>query len=215
MMQFRSVKGWLASYLAAHAAVGGFRVVGYNDSEIDASQLRGTNRLVQVFVKSGQFPKAGSFHGPVIHDVSMGVELLTAASASVDLTVLNDPDAEAGDIAAALAASHKAAKLADDDFDDLFEVVYQLLMANDQEDLGFPGEVANRWAASWTKGMPLTRGANVIISGTIEFSFRVAEDLLGVFPVVPTAGEAVRVAIDASANEDGTPQPGSAVLAGG
>ncbi len=216
MMQFRMVKAWLVAYLASHATAGKFRVVGYGDTDIDASRLRNPNRLVQVFAKSGDFPvKASAFTGPSAHDVSLTVELLTAASSSVDLSALSDPNATPGDIAAALAASQKAAQLADDDADEFVEVIYQLLMANDQQDLGYPGEVAGRWVSNWKKGSPLNRGENVILPCTIDFGFRVEEAFTGVDVLTPEPGEAVRVAINASADETGTPQEGSAVLAGG
>ncbi len=149
------------------------------------------------------------------HKVDVSVELLTACPAAVDLTVLDNPAATSVQIAAALAASQKATARADDDFDEFFETVYGLLMANDQLDLGHPGEVGGRWVSDWKKGSPLNRGENIIIPGSINFSFRVAEDLLGSTPTVPTADEAVSIAINASANDVGTPQEGSAVLAGG
>jgi hypothetical protein len=129
--------------------------------------------------------------------------------------VLNDPAAKASDIANALVEAQKAAELADTDYDELREVVIGLLMNNEVEDLGYPGEVGNRWVNGWSKGNPMNRGANVIISGTIDFGFRVLEELAGLYPVQPTENEAVRVAINCSADEDGTPQEGSAVLAGG
>jgi hypothetical protein len=147
--------------------------------------------------------------------VTCSVELLTACSASVDLTVLNDPTATAGQIAAALAASQKAASIADDDFDEFFDTVYNLLMDNEQQDLGHAGEVGSRWVKGWKKGSPLNRGATVVIPGTIEFGFRVTEQITGAAVVVPTTDQAVRVAINASADEAGTPQTGSRVLAGG
>lgn len=215
-MQFRTIKAWLVGYLGAHAAAGGFRIVGYNDASIGATQLIGANRLLQIFVSGGDIPaKSSPKSGPVVHDVAVSVELLTACAASVDLTVLNDPTATAGDIAAALAASQKAASLADDDWDQFFDVVFNLLMANDQQDLGHKGEVGSRWVKGWRKGNPMNRGATVIIPGTIDFSFKVTEELTGCAVVVPTTDQAVRVAINASADETGTPQEGSAVLAGG
>lgn len=216
MMMFRHVKDWIVDYLGRNASRNGFRVVGFNDSDIDASQLRGTSRLVQVFVRSGEMPaKSSPFVGPVVHDVSVAVELLTACASSVDLSVLESETATPAQIATALAASQKAAQLADEDFDELFEVVYRLLMANDVQDLGYPGEVSRRWSPSWKKAAPLNRGESVIIAGSIEFGFQVSESLTGLYPVTPTADGAIRVAINASANEGGTPQEGSAVLAGG
>jgi hypothetical protein len=216
MMSFRDIKGWVVDYLGGKATSLGYRVIGYNDSGIDASELRGSNRLVQVFVKSGEFPRQSSaFTGPVTPAVSVAVELLASASASADLSVLDDSGASAAELAAALAASQKAAAMADDSFDELAEIIFQLLMANDQQDLGHEGCVANRWVTGWRKGSPLNRGENVIIPGTIEFGFRCAEELTGVYPVVPTTDSAIRVDINASADTDGTPQEGSAVSAGG
>jgi hypothetical protein len=215
-MQFRTMKAWLVNYLGAHSVAGGFRVVGYADAGIDSAQLKGSNRMLQVFVSGGEIPaKSSAKCGPVVHDVAFSVELLTACASSVDLSVLNDPAATSGEIAAALAASQKAAAIADDDFDEFLDIVFNLLMDNEQQDLGHPGEVASRWIKSWKKGSPLNRGEHVILPGTIDFSFRVSEEITGCAVITPTPNQAVRVAINASADEVGTPQEGSAVLAGG
>jgi hypothetical protein len=215
-MQFRTVKAWLVNYLGAHETAGGYRVIGYSDSGIAASELQGSNRLVQIFASGGDLPqKSSAKSGPVVHDVAMSVELLTACAASVDLTVLENPTATPAQIAGALAASQEASSRADEDFDQFFDVVFNLLMDNEQQDLGYPGEVSSRWIKSWKKGTPMPRGEVVVIPGTIEFSFRVTESITGVGVVTPVQGQAVRVAINASADEAGTPQEGSAVLAGG
>jgi hypothetical protein len=215
-MRFRSIKAWLVSYLGTHAAAGGYRVAGYKDDAVAADFLSGANRLVQVFVKSGEIPRdASSFNGPVSHDVTVAVELLTAAKASADLSVLESPTATAGQISSALAATQKATEVADADADEFFDAIYQLLMAADQQDLGFEGEVANRWAGRWHKGAPFMRGEYVIVSVTIEFSFRTFEDLTGETPKAPTTGHLIAATIETTTTEDADPEGGAAVTVGG
>jgi hypothetical protein len=215
-MRFRNIKSWLVSYLGTHATAGGYRVLGYKDDAIDASNLSDSNRLAQVFVKGGDFPKnASAHHGPVMHDVNVSVELLTSATASVDLSVLESETATDGQRAAAIASAEKATALADDDADEFFDTIYQLLMAADQQDLGYPDEVANRWAARWTKGAPIMRGSRVVIPVTIEFGFRTVEDLTGVQGIAPTSGELVTAEIQTTTTEDADPEGGAAVTVGG
>lgn len=215
-MRFRNIKSWLVSYLGAHATAGGYRVLGYKDDAIDASKLSGSDRLVQVFVKGGEFPKnASAHHGPVMHDVNLSVELLTSATASVDLSVLESESATDGQRAAALTAMEKATKAADDDADEFLDIIYQHLMAADQQDLGYPDEVANRWVLRWTKGAPIMRGSRVVIPVTIDFGFRTVEDLTGETPKTPTSGELVTAEIKTTTTEDDDPEGGAAVTVGG
>ncbi len=215
-MRFRDVKAWIVTYLGTHAAAGGYLVLGYKDDAVDATKLADSNRLVQVFAKSGDFPmNASAFHGPVMHDVSVSVELLTACKASADLSVLESESATDGQRAAALTASEKATLLADDDADEFIDTIYQLLMAADQQELGYPEEVANRWVGKWNKGAPIMRGSMVVIPATIDFSFRTVEDLTGVSPVTPTPGEVVSAQVKTTTTEDADPEGGAAVTVGG
>ena len=215
-MRFRDVKAWLVNYLGAHATAGGYRVLGYQDDAIDARKLLDSDRLVQVFVKSGDFQKnASSSHGTVMHDVTVSVEMLTAQTASVDLSVLESESASDVQRAAALTASEKATALADDDADEFIDTIYQHLMDNEQQDLGFEGYVANRWAAKWNKGAPIMKGSTVVIPASIDFSFRCVENITGASPVTPTAGHLIEAEIKTTTTEDADPEGGAAVTVGG
>lgn len=215
-MRFRAVKDWIVDYLAANATAGKFRVLGYRDDAVAASTLVNPDRLVQVFAKSGDFPRnASGYTGPVSHDVSLEIALLTACTSTVDLSVLGSETSTPAQIAAAMMASEKATKRADDDSDEFVDTVFQLLMAADQQEFGLPGHVANRWAASWKKGAPIMRGSTVVIPASLEFSFRVDEDLTGEIPKTPTADELVSAAILVTTDEDADPVGGAAVTVGG
>jgi hypothetical protein len=218
-MRFRNVKSAVEWLLNDYATAGGYRVLGYKDDAIDAEDLAGTRRLVQVFVTGGDFPKDSSFLGPVKHEVTLTIELLTAAKAQVDLSILESESATEAQIIAALAASRKASQLADSDLDEFVDVIFNVLMDNANMNLGIDpavDRVANRWIPNWKKGSPIQRGETVAMSASMELSFRVMEDLSGVIPVTPTVGQAVKSQIKIATDEDGEPGEGLAgVLVGG
>jgi hypothetical protein len=215
-MQFRTVKADLVARLEDNATTYGYRVAGYNDNSIDAAELVGDYRLVQIYAKGGQIPKnTSAVNGPVEHVLNLQVDLLAAAVCSVDLSILESETATDADRASALSASTRAAANADDSADELFEAVFQVLMDNRYRDLEMPGEVADLWVSDWNKGSAIDRGNHVVIPISVTLSIRMMEDLDGSTPKTPVSGEAVTVAINASADTDGTPQEGTAVTAGG
>jgi hypothetical protein len=202
-MMFRTVKDSVVSILGT-AAAGSFRVLGYQDQNLSADQLAGTDRLVQVFYKSGEFPRSASGRGPFAHNVTLQLMLTVSAPASADLTVLDSPAATPGQIAAALAALEPSGKEADDDMDALFDAVYTTLMSGPNLDLGHQYEVTNRWIESFEKTEPLPRGEYAVVGGTAELKFRVSEE-------VPTATKADLdfVSNDLSIKDDGDPKAGT------
>jgi len=182
MKQFRSLKASLIAMLGAQAA-GRFRTIGWPAQEQAAEQITGNNRTVQLYYESSELSSAA--YGQVQHDVLYRVEMAVAADATADLTVLDDEDSTAGERAAALAAVLSSGQAADDAMDELIEIVFDILMAGYNCDLGMgPNVVANRWIRRMEKDQPIVDGELVISTGTIEFSARVAEDILGETPDV-------------------------------
>lgn len=215
-MQFRTIKAALVDRIESQASTLGYRVVGYSENNIDAAQLAGDERLVQCFAKSGRFDRTKSaILGPFHHEVSFRVELLASAVCTVDTSILESETASDADRAAALAASVRAAKNADDSFDELLDAIWSTLMDNRYRDLEMPGEVADMYVSDWEKGASIDRGRHVVVPGRLTLTIAMSEDCSGSTPATPVSGEAVTVAINASANTDGTPQEGTAVTAGG
>ena len=189
-MGFRTIKDAIATLLSDNAVAGGYRVVGYDDDAVDAEYLKDTNRLVQVYAQSGEFPRSGgAMVGSVTHDLTINIDLTTAKAASADLTVLDNPNSSAAEFAAALAAQQNASDLADADIDEFVDYVYQLLMSPVNQDMGLDiGFITNRWIPRWSKGKPMPRGGNVIMTATLDIEMRTSEDLIGETPTVATEG---------------------------
>lgn len=179
-MRFRTLKASIVAILGA-AAAGRFRVVGYKQRGVAAEEIVGQLRTVQVFFTGGKFPKAAGSHlGPVMHDVTIKVDLSAARAAEGDLLALSNPDSTPAEFAAALSSFREAADIADDSLDELGEIVFQILMDGRNLDLGLaPGNVANRWIERIDKGEPSPRGELVVVSGSMDLTCRVAEALLG------------------------------------
>lgn len=214
-MSFRTIKAEIVALLSA-AAAGRYRVIGNHEDAVDASRLAGADRSVQVFNASGEFSKkSGGLAGPVQHDLTVRVELMASAKASADLSVLEDPDSTAGEIAAALASVQTASALADDEIDELIDIVFQVLMDARNRDVGHSTPVANRWISDWRKSAPMVRGEHVAIGAQMDLTYRIDEDVAGDPGVTPTTGEAVDTSITVTNDETGTTQPGAGVIEGG
>lgn len=215
MMNFRTIKGEVAVLLGA-AAAGRYRVVGYKDDAVAAERLKGANRTIQVYNAEGDFSKkSGGISGPVQHDVTLRLELMASAVASVDLSTLEDQTSTAGEIAAALAAMQTASDSADDEIDELVDIVFQVVMDARNRDMGHATPTANRWISSWKKSAPLARGEHVTIAATMDLTYRIDEALVGDPGVTPTSGRAVDTTVKVTTSETGTAQTGAGVIEGG
>ena len=202
-MNFRLLKAGIESILSAYASTGGYRVLGYNDDAIDAEDLLGTRRLVQVYIDGGDF--SGAFNGPAKHDVTVAIDLLTSAKAQVDLSVIDDETSTGAEIAVAMAAAQNASKLANDDLDEFIDVIFNLLVDDTNLNMGVSETVAsvgNRWIPKWKKSKPMTRGDMVVLHATMDLTCRVMEDFAGVTPVAATEGEAVKTIFKLKTDED-------------
>lgn len=218
-MASETVKAAVVDLLAASCVSGRYRVAGHAVTEETAERLKGSNRLVQVYLKRGTFPKgAGAINGPVSHDVVLTIELTTAAASRADLSVFESESATPAQLAEALAESQDAGELADADIDEFFRFVRDIVMSNLNTNLGVPKttfRVANRWIDSWEKSAPIQRGENAIVALSMDLSFRVAEHRSGATPVAPEAGKLVNGEIKITTDMDSEPVDGAGVLAGG
>jgi len=181
-MMFRTVKDSLINNVLGPAEHGRYRTIGYQRQMKAAGEALGDDRMVQVFFHSGDFAKQGGrVNGVTQHDAIFRIELTTASAAEGDLSVINDPNATAAQVAAAMAAFQEAAAVADESIDELFDLIYQVLMDARNIHLGLEtkGEVSNRWVQGLQKDNPIPRGEYVVLTGSVQLGCRVAEQILG------------------------------------
>jgi hypothetical protein len=200
-MQFRLTKKDLVGILG-NAAKGRFRVVDHQVQVIDSTEILGDKRRVQVFFGEGDFPKGkAGLTGPTQHEATYRIELGVSAATKVNLAVLNDADATDKQRAAALKCFKSSSKLADDSLDELFEIVYQILMDGRNIDVGSEGPpyvVSDRWVEGFSKDGPVPQGEFVELTGSIRFSCQLTEQVPG-----DTGTAAAQPAFDQTLDIDG------------
>lgn len=194
MMNFRTINAAIISILGA-AAASRFTVTGYAPQGRAASEVRGSKRNVQSYFSQGDFPKSsGRAHGSTKHLMSFTLGLTVSAAASVNLTAINNPASTPQQITTALAAMQDAAFVADELMDELFELVYQILMDGRNTDLGLPiGTVTDCWLGALKKDGPIPQGALVVLTGEAHFSCSTSEEILGDEGVLETEGVTVTI----------------------
>ena len=198
-MNFETLKASIVELLG-NAAAGSFRVIGYQKQAQSAESVKDLDRSVQVFYKQGVFPKsAGSINGPVQHDMVFHIILTVSSASKGNLAALNDPNSTIPDLKYALSHLRLAEENADELFDSLSRIVYQILMDARNVDLGIqPIRVGSRWVETIIKDEVLIRGALVIQSGALRLTARMPEELSG------DSGEMIEV-IDDGIEIDGDP----------
>ena len=182
MMRFRQIDKALTDLLIANEN-GRYHVETSQRRSFNAEYVA-AHPIVSVFYEQGQFSKAAG--GPLIaqHDMTFKIEVLVAAPATADLTVLDNPGASAQAIMAAVAASTSAAVNADDLIDEVLDYIYQVIRDPDNYDLGLPvGTVSNPWVGSFTKSSPVPRGEYVVVMVAWSYTCRAAEITAGATPV--------------------------------
>lgn len=179
-MKFRIVKNAIRDTLG-NASAGNFQVIGFQRQQKQAEAYQGNDRLVEVFFKRESFDLGkGRLTGPTAGDVSISVELTTSSPAQADLSVLDNQASTPVQKQAALAALKEAASIADESFDELADFVYQILMDARNVYFGLgKGIVNKRWVSEITKDNPNERGQLVVLTGILEITCRVSEDVPG------------------------------------
>lgn len=194
------VREALLTLLASEAA-GRYTVSGYQKQSQGAEAVSDDLRMVTAYYKTGQFPKGSSgwSQGPHRHEMTFAVELLLSASANMDLSIIENEAASAVARQAALSASIEAGKKADELWDELAGIIWDILMDPRNQDLGVG--VQERWVSGMQKDNVVPHGEFVVLSGTIDYTCRATE--------IPSGETGVAVAsIDASlkaANPSGEP----------
>lgn len=181
MMNFRKIKENLICKVLGPSANGRFQVFGFQRQVSNAEEILDLDREVQVYYSSGEFPKRGSRNtGSVAHNCTFSIVLLVAKAVVCDVSVLDDPNATDEDRALALAEGEQATVLVDESFDELCDIIFQILMDANNYDMGFaPGVVSDRWISRQQKDDIGTDGEYVVLSGSIEFTIQTREEIEG------------------------------------
>lgn len=204
-MDFETVQTALTTLLGNNAA-GQFKVIGYQRQGESADEVKDNNKLVQVFYKRGEFPKSGSgFNGPVKHNAVYQIYFTVSKAAKVDIATLNDDTKTPAQKQTALANLAESAALADVELNTFFRLVYQILMAANNQDVGLAvGKVASRWIGELEKDDPLERGDLLVLTGACTYTCTLSENLTGAAVTTATEGTHTTVQIN---DQAGVPDP--------
>lgn len=197
MMNFRKIKAALVKLLG-DAAAGRYTVIGYDSGGKAAEEIKGAKRLVQVYYQEGDFAKsAGRMYGDTQHAMKFAVILTVSAAAKLNLAALNAPGATAAQIKTAIEGLKEAGQICDDLFDELADIVYQVLMDALNDQLGTDGGIiANRWVSRVEKGEVLPKGELVVLDGTVMYSCSTVEAITGDTPLTPEGGVIIDTQLD-------------------
>jgi hypothetical protein len=188
MMNFRTIRDALVTLLGSEAA-GRFVTIGYQKQGQAASELLDSDRNVQVYYSAGLFPESkSSTNGPTQHDMTFNLDCMVSKRAEVDLSVLENPASTDLQRATALAATRTASDLANQSLDELFDIVYQIIMDARNLDLGLPDNVASRWVPSIAKDPPIPAGEYCVLTGILQLTCSMDEQVEGLTPEVATDG---------------------------
>lgn len=181
MMLFRKVKQSITNNVLGPAEDGRFQTIGFQRQTNDAEDSLDNLRHVQVFWSSSDFPKRGSgLQGPYKNEASYKIELSAAKAVEIDLEILNDDLATDAERATALASFQEAADLVDESFDELVDIIYQIIMDARNIDLGMPkGVVAERWLSQARKDDPIPSGELAMLTGSMVLTCSISEEAPG------------------------------------
>jgi hypothetical protein len=215
MMNFRTIKQAVIDLLGTSAA-GRYRTIGFQEQGKAATEIEDDDRSVEVYYSAGGFPKSkGSLTGPVQHDITFRVDMSASKASVVDLAVLNNDLSTPAQKATALSARQEAAKLADDSLDELFDIVYQVLMNAENVDLGLSFPVYNRWVNNFQKSDPILRGDLVVLTASIMLDCSIDERLDGDEGTAGSVGDIHDVELDIRDENDVSDEGKAGVKTGG
>jgi hypothetical protein len=170
------VKRAFVNFLGENAD-GEYQVIGYESLAKAAKDYEGKNRTVRAFFSEGNFPKSGgSLTSPCQNMVTMTLELVVTAAGTVDMGTLEDPDSTDAQRALALSGATPAAYLADEYWDEFKDLLWDIIMAPQNQWLGYDENVVgSRWIGNVKKDRLVPMGEYCILTGYMELTFEVKE----------------------------------------
>lgn len=196
MMNFRLIAASIAKILQDSSG-NCFRVTTEQTLGKAAEQMLGNNRLVEVYHRTGQPQLESSAYsgGPIQELNSYQIELSVAGDAKLDLETLKRVDAQSYEKAGVLATPQFASVVANESFDELMELVMQILLDPRNIDMGMPeGIVGKRWISDRRKDDPQLQGDLVVLTGVLVLSLLVEEQITGA-PILGT-GDIHNITLD-------------------
>ena len=180
-MEFQRLGKSIVDNILGKNENGMFRTVGFQRQETDAEENLDNDRSVQVFYSAGDFPKSASkSRGPYQHDVTFKLEFTVAVASKGDLVTAIDENSTQEQVIAALRTFQNTSSEADRQMDELFALVFQILMSGKNLDMGLPPYTfANRWVSSFQKSDPMEQGQYAILTAAAMLTGRVVEIVPG------------------------------------
>lgn len=182
MMEFRLLKDSVINLLGA-ASQGEYQVKGYEPFPQDAADYRGKNRTVRVLYPGGEFSNQNS--EIYDHEFKLDVEMCVTADAETDLDTLMNGDATQQELALAMASMRDSAEVADRQFDELLDLVFNVLASPANKWLGLEAyRVKSASILDTKKNRLLPFGEHAVLTGKIVFGIIMVEKATG--GAVPT-----------------------------
>lgn len=194
MMYFRQIKTALEQLLIDKAA-GRYRVQGYQIQTRSPEEVEGNNRLVVITYDQGDFPGQGyRSGGSVDHQASYRVALYVSSGSIADIQEITNAENTNGQRQTSLSVTIPGHKIIDDSIDELFEIVFQVILDREDTDLGLGSEAFDKLIISqYQKDDPFEMGGKACISASFQIQAKLNEEITGADPI---AGESINTLTD-------------------
>jgi hypothetical protein len=186
-MAFRIVKRSVIDNILGPAQKNLFRTLGYNTPELAPEAVLNNRRTVNVYHAESDF--RGSLTRPN-HHMTFHIDMMAAADSQVDLLVLEKQFQE-GSIQVdayrdAISQLKEAEDRADESMDELFNIVYQLIMDKRNHNLGVDRfdppvnlPIGDRVIDHYEKGTTTPKGNLMMLGAQVRLKCRADEKLIG------------------------------------
>jgi hypothetical protein len=172
-MKAFEIKEALDALLSA-GADGLYQVITLKSRIADAKAIF-EQPIVTLRYTGGQFDKHSSnVNSPYTHNATFAIDIITAAKATVNLEILNNPDATDAERSDALLTSSAATAIADGKAHNVIDRIFDLIMRPQNRKLGLTFD-PNRWTDSVKIDAPVKQGGIVIIPASITLSCTCSE----------------------------------------
>lgn len=176
-MRFRDIKKSLIDLLG-NAAQDRYQVVGFQRQGKSAEEVKGNNRLVQVYYSEGDFPRKSGTNAFAKHLITFRIDLTVSAPAVISQSVLST-NAQANDLALAISQMQESAAIADESWDEIVDIIIQIIMDARALDLGCQFPIADRWISHVKKDQPISQGSLIVITGMMAVTCSIDEQFSG------------------------------------
>lgn len=195
-MGFEVVRDALTAVLVANQG-SLFRTILGQKERVDASEVKGGLRTIQVFYESGEYKDSASGKQSKEHDCEYRLEYKLSIAASANLSVLDDDSASTAAKAAALLAADAGSTRADKAMDEFRRIITQILLDPKNRGLGLATNPNSQGSFGYTisrqklerfrKNQPLQKGGLIVLTASETFATTVTETFDGADVVAAAA----------------------------